>query len=796
MRSIKAAILFFILAVAALCTLALSGFVLDRMIVRQSNRYHEVLDSEKDFATLVVKEQMALRHTGQYQQVVALYDRLKADLQDSGLHIDPQYLAKRESIYRELVETSREIGHHHDKVRKLLPDLVASVRYIHQHHITYLKNLLHRGHSTQDYDVGPDFKRSAVRSAPELDTIRMAVAIQNHLLNLFNLFSNLRAGGNPSAVKEAFHKHMRHFYDAVNNFEDYSLDAQDGLLVEELLLTGRQFEADFNYLLTAEAKLLSLSGRLEKNAEYHLSKFKKARLEIAAELERRNDYLRLALYSGVIGFVALVAVLLYLGRRLNRALRRTVTETRHIQADIDYRIPIETDQYAEFRVIYQAMNTMADTIQKQVNDLESAGSELSRQVKARTAGLQQANELLKREIQERETAEAQRIELEAQLNRAKNMEAIGTLAGGVAHDLNNILSGIVSYPDLLLRTMEADHAMRGAVMTIKSSGEKAAAIVQDLLTLARRGVSVQEVVDLKQIAKSYMASPEFQQLQASFPHVQITTDFTPDTTTISGSRIHLEKNLMNLVTNAMEAIDGQGSVGLSIENVYVDTALKGYDTVNEGEYVLLRVKDTGSGITDTDLERLFEPFFTKKEMGRSGTGLGMAVVWGTVKDHNGYINVSSAPGMGTTFELYFPLSRGAAAATQSVVELDNLRGQGQTILVVDDIAEQRFIAVQILNQLGYKAEAVDGGHAAIRYVETHAIDLLVLDMIMPPGPDGLDTFRQISAIRPGIKAIIASGFSETDRVREAQELGAGTYIRKPYTIEKIAAAVRDTLASE
>jgi CheY-like chemotaxis protein len=293
-----------------------------------------------------------------------------------------------------------------------------------------------------------------------------------------------------------------------------------------------------------------------------------------------------------------------------------------------------------------------------------------------------------------------------------------------------------------------------------------------------------------------MASPEFQQLQTSFPHVQITTSFTPETTTISGSRIHLEKTLMNLVTNAMEAINGQGSVGLSIENVYVDTALKGYDTVNEGEYVLLRVKDTGSGITDTDLERIFEPFFTKKEMGRSGTGLGMAVVWGTVKDHNGYINVSSAPGMGTSFELYFPLSRGAAAATQPVVEPDNLRGQGQTILVVDDIAEQRFIAVQILNQLGYKAEAVDGGHAAIRYVETHAVDLLVLDMIMPPGPDGLDTFRQISAIRPGIKAIIASGFSETDRVREAQELGAGTYIRKPYTIEKIAAAVRDTLAGE
>ena len=793
MRSIKAAIIFFILAVAVLCALAMSGFVLNRMIVRQSERYHEVLDREKDFATLVIKEQMALRHTEQYGQVVALYGNLKADLQNSDLHIDPQYLTTRESIYQELAETSKAIGSHHDKVRKLLPDLVASVRYIHQHHITYLKNLLHRGHSTQDYDVGPDFKRSAVRSAPELEIIRMAVAIQNELLDLFNLFNNLRSGGNPSAAKEAFHEHMRHFYDAVNTFEDYSLDAQDGLLVEELLLTGRQFETDFNYLSTAEAKLLTLSGRLEKNADYHLSEFKKARLTIAAELERRNTYLRLALYSGVIGFFALVIVLLYLGRRLNRAFRRTVDETRHIQADIDYRIPIEKDQYAEFRVIYQAMNAMAETIRKQVNDLEAAGSELSRQVKSRTAGLQQANKLLKREIQERETAEVQRIELEAQLNRAKKMEAIGTLAGGVAHDLNNILSGLVSYPDLLLRTMGPEHAMHAALTTIKSSGEKAAAIVQDLLTLARRGVNVQEAVDLKQVVGSYMASPEFQRLQATFPHVRITTYFTPDTTTINGSRVHLGKTIMNLVTNAMEAINGQGSVGLSIDNVYVDTALKGYDTVNEGEYVLLTIKDTGSGIADADLERIFEPFFTKKEMGRSGTGLGMAVVWGTVKDHNGYINVSSEPGLGTTFELYFPLSRDAEAAPQAKVELISLQGEGQTILVVDDIAEQRFIAVEILNKLGYRAEAVDGGDAAVRYVKTHAVDLLVLDMIMPPGPDGLDTFRQISAIRPGTKAIIASGFSETERVRKAQELGAGAYIRKPYTIEKIAAAVREAL---
>jgi CheY-like chemotaxis protein len=144
--------------------------------------------------------------------------------------------------------------------------------------------------------------------------------------------------------------------------------------------------------------------------------------------------------------------------------------------------------------------------------------------------------------------------------------------------------------------------------------------------------------------------------------------------------------------------------------------------------------------------------------------------------------------------LYFPLCRDAETATKPAIDLDALKGQGQAILVVDDIAEQRLIAVQLLKQLGYQAEAVDGGDAALRYVKTHAVDLLVLDMIMPPGPDGLDTFIQISALQPGIKAIIASGFSETDRVRKAQEFGAGIYIRKPYSLEKIAIAIQKTLA--
>ena len=176
-------------------------------------------------------------------------------------------------------------------------------------------------------------------------------------------------------------------------------------------------------------------------------------------------------------------------------------------------------------------------------------------------------------------------------------------------------------------------------------------------------------------------------------------------------------------------------------------------------------------------------------MGRSGTGLGMAVVWGTVKDHAGYIDLQSTEGKGTTFTLYFPITRESLADDQSAgVTIEN-NGNGETILVVDDIEEQRQIATLMLKKLGYDVNSVPGGEEAIEYMQNNAADLIVLDMIMDPGIDGLETYKQILQINPDQKAIIASGFSETWRVKEALRLGVGAYVKKPYTIKKIGQAV-------
>jgi len=397
-------------------------------------------------------------------------------------------------------------------------------------------------------------------------------------------------------------------------------------------------------------------------------------------------------------------------------------------------------------------------------------------------------------ITERKLAEMEKRKLETRLQRSEKMEAVGTLAGGVAHDLNNILSGIVTYPELLLMDLPKDSPLRKPLSTIQKSGEKAAAIVQDLLTLARRGVASEEIVDLNRIIDEYVRSPEHKMLLSFHSGTKLELDVARDLLCIMGSPVHLSKTVMNLVSNAVESMPDGGKVRISTENRYIDSPVKGFDHVKkEGDYVVLTVADSGVGISPQDVKQIFEPFYTKKVMGRSGTGLGMAVVWGTVKDHKGYIDVQSFEGKGTVFELYFPACREDLDGKKSPVAVEDCRGRGESVLVVDDVETQRTIAAAILSKLGYHVEVVSRGEDAVQYVREKPVDLLVLDMVMGAGMDGLETFREIIKWKPGQKAVIASGFSETARVKEAQRLGAGEYVRKPYSMEKIGFAVRREL---
>ena len=383
--------------------------------------------------------------------------------------------------------------------------------------------------------------------------------------------------------------------------------------------------------------------------------------------------------------------------------------------------------------------------------------------------------------------------LESKLRQAQKMEAIGTLAGGVAHDLNNILSGVVSYPELLLLDLPADSPMRVSLETIQESGKKAAAIVQDMLTLARRGVEVSEVINLNKMVADYLGSPEYEKLCSYHQQMSVETDIDPDLHNISGSPIHIFKTIMNLVSNAAEAMPEGGRILISTKNCEIIRSQKEQEKIAAGEYAILSIADIGTGISEQDLDRIFEPFFTKKKMGRSGTGLGMAVVWGTVHDHNGHIEVQSTEGKGTTITLYFPITHEPSVQEKPQQSLHDLKGHGESILIVDDVREQREIASKILKNLGYTVTTAASGENAVQYLKEKSADLLILDMIMSPGIDGLETYQRARKIRSDQKAIIASGYSETERVKEAQRLGATKYVKKPYSIENIGEVVKAEL---
>lgn len=510
---------------------------------------------------------------------------------------------------------------------------------------------------------------------------------------------------------------------------------------------------------------------------------------IRSDLQR--VYNRLS-WAGIM-VMGLMIVLVLLAQIITARLHRSISDPllalvgtmEAVTKQKNYALRAEKHSQDELGILIDGFNEMLTQIQAQDRQLDEHRQQLENQVYQRTLELIESNEQLKREIKERKI-------VQERLDRAQRMEAIGTLAAGVAHDLNNILSGLVSYPDLLLMRLPTDSDMRKPLTTIQNSGRRAAAIVQDLLTLSRRGVTTAEVVNLRGIIEEYLSSPEHAKIMSYHPDVRIATHFDPDVMDIIGSPIHLGKVAMNLISNAAEAIDLNGTIAIHLSNEYIDEPIHGYDQIQPGNYVRLAVSDTGHGIAPQDLQRIFEPFYTKKKMGRSGTGLGMAVVWGTVKDHQGYIDVQSHEGTGTCFDLYFPVTH-RRHEPETTAETQHFLGAGQTILVVDDVKEQREIASEILNELGYRCFTAPSGEEAVEFLKRRAVDLLLLDMIMNPGMDGLDTYRQMVRIQPGLRAVIASGYSETDRVKQTQALGAGIYLRKPYTIENLAKAIHHEL---
>ncbi len=380
------------------------------------------------------------------------------------------------------------------------------------------------------------------------------------------------------------------------------------------------------------------------------------------------------------------------------------------------------------------------------------------------------------------TEETRLQELES---RAQRLEAAGSIAGQIAHDFNNLLAPMTAYPDFIREELPEGHPALEYLDDIERSAYQIADINQQLLTLGRRGHYNQEPLNLNDIIPFAIKE-----------NVKITDslicklDLAGDLKNMMGGNAQIYRVISNLLINASDAVHGSGKIIIKTENINLIKVSSKINQVPKGSYVKLTVKDNGYGIPEDKITKIFDPFFTLKTTDKKrGSGLGLSVVDTVVKDHDGYIDLITKEGVGTSFYIYFPITNDSVKPE----EVESFLGGNESLLVVDDDNVQREVTCKLLNKLGYNITTVNSGEKAIEILKLNQFDLLILDMVMPLGIDGATTYQKALEINPDQKAIIVSGYSETDRVTKAQSFGAGEFIKKPLTQKIIAKAVRKEL---
>ncbi|MGE5787038.1 MAG: substrate-binding domain-containing protein, partial [Myxococcales bacterium] len=410
---------------------------------------------------------------------------------------------------------------------------------------------------------------------------------------------------------------------------------------------------------------------------------------------------------------------------------------------------------------------------------------------------------LHQEILQQTTLHERRIQEQERLATAKRIQSLSVLAGGVAHDLNNVLGPLVALPDLIAEQLDPvlpeqspwAAEIRTDISTIRTAALRASQTIKDLLTLGRQGRMAKEPLDLSEVVSRCLTMDG---LVASSGGVHVNVELSREPLFILASEPHLQRAVNNLVRNALEAIEEHGVITVQTSSVVLSEPTPGYEIIEPGSYALVKVTDTGRGISSQESSRLFEPFFSSKRLNdHCGSGLGLAIVHGVVKEHGGFINVESTLGRGTTFTLYIPRTKAVRALT--AVQAEPPRGSAN-ILVVDDEPVQLRTCRRVLTSLGYRVDTLSSGREAYRLFctamestpNTSPYDLVILDMLLNEEDDGLQVFNKICALYPNQKAILASGHAPSQRAELAMDHGL-TWLAKPYTRATLARAVHGTL---
>lgn len=397
---------------------------------------------------------------------------------------------------------------------------------------------------------------------------------------------------------------------------------------------------------------------------------------------------------------------------------------------------------------------------------------------------------ISRDITEKRQAEEEKKSLEIQLQQAQKMEAIGQLAGGIAHDFNNILTAIIGYSEVILLRMGGDSPFRHHMEQVLQSAERAAELTKGLLAFSRKQVLDTRLLDLCDVIRGMKLM-----LSRIIPEdIDFRTTVAEERLTVMADKSQIEQVVMNLVTNSKDSMPEGGTLSIDVSAVSMDEKFAHtHGFADAGKYACISVSDTGHGMDSETQRKIFEPFFTTKEVGK-GTGLGMAIIYGIIKQHNGVINVYSEPGRGTTFRIYLPLSSGEIAVAEKRPNTGQRTVGTETVLLVEDDVSVRELHRMILEEAGYTViEAVDGEDALAKFKEEgETAEILVTDVIMPK-VDGKSLYQEIAKVRPGMKVLFMSGYTRDIIIKRGILDNGINFLSKPVTSADLLAKIRDML---
>jgi signal transduction histidine kinase/CheY-like chemotaxis protein len=429
-------------------------------------------------------------------------------------------------------------------------------------------------------------------------------------------------------------------------------------------------------------------------------------------------------------------------------------------------------------------------LQKEQEKVQSANNALEKRVQDRTRQIAQANKDLKKEIEIRKRHEKEKTKLEGQLIQLQKMETIGTLAGGIAHDFNNILTPILGYTEMALEELSEESVLRYDIEQINSAAVRGKDLVQQILTFSR-----QVDFDKKPLKLDEVVTEVLKLIRASFPsNIEIRQELDKQSGTVMADSTQMHQIIMNLCTNAYHAMMGTGGVlTIKLDKQKVGArSINGSSKIQKGTYVRLSISDTGHGMDKRTVERIFEPFFTMKEVG-SGSGLGLSVVHGIVSNNNGTIVVESEPGEGSSFTIYLPQHSEDLEGEKDLPQ-QLKKGKG-SILFVDDEKEITFMGKRMLESLGYTVDIKTDSQEALDVFceDPSKYDLLVTDQAMPKLM-GTELIARVKEVRPNLKSIIITGYQESIPANAMEQYGIADIITKPLILSEFSELIGKVLS--